>query len=219
MLHQESYLSSRRGVYSGMCVLMASVFGILLSSGLGQYVNTTYSSLPSSANIPGIESSGTIGNHELLNGYVINGDAGSFVHLSLNAQRVLELVLIGSLVLVVMIAVSLRSWLRVTAPCLVILTLMALFNGGFSDQLNQVLPAEAGILLGIGVVASIALERWRFAVRRTPSRPTPPAGSATWPRERTGPAAHAGRPSFFFSLVLLTFYYSYAIIVIITSVI
>lgn len=183
-------LSSQARTYAGLCIAVVIILVVLLSNSLGESVNTTYGSInqdmaikagiPLNANLLG-ESSGS--------GYVINQDAGAFVHLPYGAALALTWTMLAGLLLLVLSGVRQRSLAMSTLPGLTFVVVATMIGGGYlalgpDGSPTQYPVLSVAILTGIGVLACVVNNHYRaFVARRTPD--TMPTGAVDVPRERT----------------------------------
>lgn len=159
MQHKLSDISSRRGVYSGLCTFTSIIAAILLSSRLGEHIYTKYvqfvhdgaqpivGTIPKGAALPPVSYSA----NDMEFGSVINPDAHlSFIHLSANATTALEWLLLYLLFATVLCGVLMGSMSRVVIPCLIAFVYADAFN--LSPALSEKLPWLAAGLLAVGSV-------------------------------------------------------------------
>ncbi len=115
-------IRASRGVYVGFCVLVSFVFLVLLSNGVGFTENM---SLKSVAEDPLME--GDVVATDI--GYVLNDNAGTFVHLSEAASLVLLITMLLGVMVVTVIGVRERSILRTFAPSGIFVIVSLMING------------------------------------------------------------------------------------------
>jgi hypothetical protein len=181
MLHQQSDLSSRRGVHSGYYIASIATlvvsYIILLSASLGEYVNTTYAELSKDANVQGYPPSGSLTGQSV---DVVNGDAGSFIHLTGDATSILGYVMMFALIIAVIAAIDERSWVKAVTPCAALIVLTGLFGAVILDApALTVLPAVLAVF-GIFMI-SLINQRQVVLAKRTPD---------TIPKENLEPGMH-----------------------------
>lgn len=111
-----------RGVYVGFCALISFVFLVLLSNGIGFTENMSLKSVAEDPLMKGDVPASDIG-------YVLNDNAGTFVHLSEAASLVLLITMLLGIMLVTAIGGRERSILRTLAPGGIFVIVSLMING------------------------------------------------------------------------------------------
>ncbi len=173
------YLSSRRGVYSGFCALVALFALILLSGTMGQYNNTEYGQISQKlADQMSVQPSGFA--NEVYFASAINPDAGFFINLPFGMMEVLAWGMLAGLLCLAVLGVMQRSFAMAILPGLVFIVSVTMIGQEWFRVYNYSWYTEnpvavAAIITGVASVVLAVVDlfnRWRpTMIPRAPDAP------------------------------------------------
>lgn len=188
-------ISSRRGVYSGLCVLVTVLFFLIQSSVIGVMNNTTNGTINAkTAFAAHIDNAIDLGAGGKNTGDVINGNAGNFVHLTNGTYLTLLWVLLAALSAIMLLGVVSRLMSRAVLPGLAFIVALQFSAADFLSTyrysfLTDNVTATVAVLMGVSALAIAMLDK-RLAVFNKP--PSDASSISTGPATAASSKGGAG---------------------------
>lgn len=169
------------------------VFGLLIWNVLGALNSTTYGRIGKdtalNADIPALFEGGNV-----YMGGVINGDASSFVHLSMGAVAVLTWALLIGIGVMTILAIAMKSWQQALLPGAVFLIGNVVVGERELDLgdnlLTMNLMLSVAVFTAIGIIGAVIHNR----VLMAPSKKAPNDASSITDSESATPAGTGAIP-------------------------
>jgi len=184
MLPQQSFLSSIRGVYSGIASVMALITAALLSNSYGVRANTDLVTLAKGQHVEGYS---LFGEPQIVQ--AIHGNPGNFIALNPATTEFLAFGLIAGIGILIGIALAQRSIPMMLGVGIVPLLVLGLFGEGMPTMLNEYTPfvCVGAIVAGIFLIMLLNNKKPMLIDRRSAD----PVGEA---QRVTAPVIESTRP-------------------------